>query len=102
MDALIHQHMAQAGLAEKPSACTYRATEGDTPIPCAIYVDRAMQFAGDVGPVVGARVVIGILRSYVQDPVQGALIETATATFKLEGVETSSDESITRWVVSGG
>lgn len=102
MDALIHKQLARAGLAEKPTSCTYTAAEGDTPIPCAIYIDRAMQFVGDVGPVAGARVVIGILRAYVPAPVTGARVVTGSETFKLEGQETSSDESISRWVVGNG
>lgn len=107
LDAIIHGAMSAAGTADKAE---YRATPNAAPVPCRVYINRAMQQMGDFGQASGPRVLIEILRADVADPVRGAIVSlvdpiTGAPTgeaFRLESLDAGTDESVSRWVVGGG
>lgn len=107
MDAVIHRQLAAAGLAEPQGEAVYYATANDDGVPVRCYVDRGLQSMGELGQVIGSRTVLGILRADVPDPQQGAIVElikmgVVVERFVLEAPDASSDESLSRWVVSHG
>jgi hypothetical protein len=107
LDAVIHRRLAAAGLAEKPASARYSVAGVAPFLPVRCYVDRGMQTAGEFGPVAGSRIVVGLLRADVPEPIQGATVELMAdglpiERFTLEAPDASSDESLSRWVVSHG
>ena len=96
LDAQIMGALHATGMAD---TATYTPPVGAAVAGIKVYVDRAAQFLDQDGvAVAGSRIVIGILRADVAQPVRAGTIVIGSETFKLEE-EVQQDESMTRWVV---
>lgn len=88
LDAEIMACMLAAGLADQ-------ATYGGT--SCRVYVDRAAQFFGGDGEVVGTRMTVGFLLAEVT-PARGGTVVIDSVSYTLTE-KVSQDESLATWVV---
>ena len=99
LDAVIHAACAAAGIADSGTYFARTAEPAAPGTPCRVYVNRAMQQMGDVGPMSGPRVLVEILRADIATPEQYGEVVVGTERWRLESEEAGSDESVSRWVV---
>ncbi|WP_396616797.1 hypothetical protein ACHZ97_04265 [Lysobacter soli] len=97
LDAAIVSAFANAGMAD---AATYTPA-GGVAVTCTVLVDRAAQYFGDVGEVVGRRIVVSLFLAEVPSPARGGVVTLADGgeQFRLSELDLL-DDSISRWVVT--
>lgn len=97
LDAAIVGAFADAGMAD---AATYTPATGAA-VACTVLVDRAAQFFGDVGEVVGRRTVVTMFLAEVPSPARGGVVTLTDGgeQFRLSELDLL-DDSMSRWVVT--
>jgi hypothetical protein len=97
LDAAIVGAFVDAGMAD---AATYAPANGAA-VPCTVLVDRAAQFFGDVGEVVGRRIVVSLFLAEVPSPARGGVVtlNDGGEQFRLNELDLL-DDSMSRWVVN--
>jgi hypothetical protein len=98
LDAAIVGALAHAGFAD---AAAYTPPGGGTAVPCTVLVDRAAQFFGPAGEVVGTRIAVTLFLADVANPQQGGTVTVGDEAFELDELD-EQDESKSRWVVVRG
>lgn len=95
LDAIFAQQMLEAGAAD---SAQYTGPGGGAATACTVFVDRAAQFLGDNGEILGNKILITIFLGEVAAPARRGTVAVGTETFALERCE-ARDESMERWLV---